>query len=257
MNSFRRVIRKSPFYGFLKKLWAVNHAKQWTTKDQKMLVFYSQLIKPGDICFDVGANVGNRTKIFLKLGAKVVSIEPQEDCVRSLRAIYGRDPRVVIIAEALGAKDGEIDLMIGNASVISSISEKWINAVKASNRFPGYSWEQKQTVHMTTLDRIIQKHGIPSFIKIDVEGFEFEVIRGLLRPVNALSIEFVPEVIDTTFRCIDHLETLGTICLNYSLEETMQFALDQWVTSEDMVRILLGFQKDNKIWGDVYVKFTK
>jgi FkbM family methyltransferase len=257
MNSYRRVIRKSPFYGFLKKLWAVNRAKQWTIEDQRMLVFYSQFIKPGDLCFDVGANDGNRTKIFLKLGAKVVTIEPQEECVKSLRAIYSRNPQVVIIPEALGAKDGDIDLMIGNASVISSISEEWINAVKASNRFPGYSWEQKQTVQMTTLDRVIREHGIPSFIKIDVEGYEFEVLKGLSQPVNALSIEFVPEVIDTTIKCIDHLNSLGILLLNYSLEETMQFALDHWVTSEELFAILSSLQVDNNLWGDVYVKFTQ
>ena len=41
------------------------------------LNFYSELIKKDDLCFDIGANYGNRSEVFIKLGAKVVAFEPQ------------------------------------------------------------------------------------------------------------------------------------------------------------------------------------
>jgi hypothetical protein len=74
---------------------------------------------------------------------------------------------------------------------------------------------------MTTLDKLIEQFGIPSFIKIDVEGFEYEVIKGLSKPVKALSLEFTPEIIESTYKCINYLQQLGKINLNYSVFKTM------------------------------------
>ena len=56
----------------------------WTTHDQKMLEFYSKFISHDALCFDAGANTGKRVKIFLKLRANVIAIEPQNDCVNIL-----------------------------------------------------------------------------------------------------------------------------------------------------------------------------
>ena len=49
------------------------------------------------ILFDVGANIGNRTRIFLKLGGEVLAIEPQENCVDILQALYRKDKDIKII----------------------------------------------------------------------------------------------------------------------------------------------------------------
>ena len=51
--------------------------------------FYSEFIKEGDVVFDVGANKGNRTVIFLELGAKVVAVEPQKECYEHLTKRFG------------------------------------------------------------------------------------------------------------------------------------------------------------------------
>jgi FkbM family methyltransferase len=230
-------------------------AAQWAYQDQRMLDFYSQFISSGYLCFDVGANIGNRTKIFLKLGAKVVAVEPQDDCVRCLKVSYGRNDNFRIIQKVLGESQGWAELMVCNADTISSMSREWIDSVKKSGRFRNYSWDKTQTVSMTTLDQLIEEYGIPDFTKIDVEGFEYEVLKGLSQPLKVLSLEFTPEFSTSTFKCIEHLQSLGRIQLNYSLGETMQLVLDKWINPKEMVETLKNFGYDNKTFGDVYVKF--
>jgi len=235
-------------------------AAQWTPQDQRMLDFYSQFISPGDVCFDVGANIGNRTKVFLKLGAKVVAVEPQGDCVKCLKVTYGRKDNFRIIQKVLGESQGQAELMVCDANTISSMSREWIDSVKKSGRFRNYSWDKTQIVLMTTLDKLVEEYGIPAFTKIDVEGFEYEVLKGLSQPLKALSLEFAPEFIASTFKCIEHLQSLGRIQLNYSLGETMRLVLDKWINPKEMIDTLKNFRYDNKSlgdesFGDVYAKF--
>ena len=256
MALVKKGVRHTFIWGIIKHFRAYKIAKQWTTHDQEMLEFYSQFMSAGDVCFDVGANIGNRTKIFLKLGAKVVAVEPQKECLRVIRAVYGRNKCLTVIQKVLGASEGEAELMISSANTISSLSYDWIEAVKRSGRFDDYSWEKKQIVNMTTLDSLIATYGIPSFIKIDVEGFEYQVIQGLSQPIRTISLEFTPEFIESIFKCIDYLQSIGNIRLNYSIGENSQLALDKWVNSQEMKKILTSYKDDSTLFGDVYAQFV-
>jgi len=221
-----------------------------------MLEFYSQFVSRGALCFDIGANTGNRAKIFLKLQAAVIAVEPQYECIALLRTVFGSNPNLTIVHKALGESEGEAEMMVSNANTVSSLSREWIESVKDSGRFSDeYSWDKKQIVPLTTLDRLIEQYGTPSFVKIDVEGFEYQVIKGLSQPVTTLSLEFTPEFIESTFTCIEHLQRLGDIRLNYVLDESMHLALDKWVAPHEIVRILSHFRGDNTLFGDVYVNF--
>src|SRR5262245_21821949 len=79
---------------------AIRSLRGWTRRDDSAVDFYSQVLKPGELCFDIGANVGNRLKVFRKIGARVVAVEPQPACASVLRAVYGRDPSVDVLAVA-------------------------------------------------------------------------------------------------------------------------------------------------------------
>ena len=225
---------------------------RWTKHDQTMLNFYSQFASPGELVFDVGANIGTRTKIFLKMGTEVIAFEPQKECVNILKSFFGKNKQLTIVQQVLGSTVGSAELMISNANTISSLSPDWIKAVKSSGRFPDQLWEGKMTVPMTTLDQMIERYGTPAFIKIDVEGFEHEVISGLSQPTNNISLEFTPEFIQSTFKCIDHLESLSEFLFNYSIGESMQLVLDNYVTATEIKGILKSYENDNILFGDVY-----
>jgi len=220
---------------------------------REMLRFYSQFINQGDLCFDVGASLGNRTEIFLKLGAIVVAIEPQSVCMRQLKKKYHENSRVILIQKALGEKEGEGELLLSQAHTISSMSKEWISSVKSSGRFRRYTWNKSVMVPMTTLDKLIEEFGKPSFCKIDVEGFEFQVLQGLSQPIRTLSFEFTPEFMDSAINCIGHLSKIGFAKFNYSVGESMRLALPRWVTSDEICKILADLPHKT-IFGDVYAK---
>jgi hypothetical protein len=62
---------------------------------------YGSFVRPGDLVFDVGAHIGDRVASFLRLGARVVAVEPQPSMVRALRLLYGRSKSVAIEALAV------------------------------------------------------------------------------------------------------------------------------------------------------------
>jgi FkbM family methyltransferase len=211
---------------------------------------YGLFVRPGDLCFDVGANLGNRTDVFLALGARVVTVEPQEVCLRYLRRRYRNDTRVTLVPAALGRQVGEAEMMVSQAHPISSLSDRWVQAVSKTGQFAQFEWTGRITVPVTTLDELIAAHGVPAFCKIDVEGYEREVLAGLSRPIPVLSFEFTPDYADGAVGCIDRLAELGTVEFNYSEGESMELALSRWVGPAEIRSNLTTVGS-----GDIYARF--
>src|SRR2546427_8514069 len=125
----KNILRSTPLFGIVRNSRIRKSATQWTEHDEAMANFYSQFLSAGDLSFDVGANIGNRTKIFLHLGARVVAVEPQTECTRVLISTFGKNTHFTLVQKVLGSSDGEAELMIGNPSALSSLSPEWITAV--------------------------------------------------------------------------------------------------------------------------------
>src|SRR5262245_6894968 len=152
---------------------------------------YRRFLRPGDLAFDVGAHVGDRVAAFRRLGARVVAVEPQPALARTLKLLYGRDRAVALEALAVGRAPGAIELKVNVANpTVSTASDAFIKAADGAPGWQGQHWTKSVRVDVTTLDALIERHGPPSFIKLDVEGFEVEALHGLTRPVPALSFEF-------------------------------------------------------------------
>ena len=236
-----------------RKRSAARLARQEALQDALRYGFYSNFMREDDVTFDIGANVGNRTRVFALLSRMVVAVEPQDSCMKILEAEFGSNSRVKLIKKAVGACEGLAEILICNASTMSSLSPEWVHSVQASGRFSSYRWDQKQVVVTTTLDRLIEEFGIPTFIKIDVEGFELQVLRGLSQPVKCISFEFVPEYTTSALRCIEHLCLLGKPQFNFSNGESMQLAAPDWLAREEIETILS--KCDRASFGDVYARF--
>ncbi|RYF78591.1 MAG: FkbM family methyltransferase [Cytophagaceae bacterium] len=222
-------------------------------QSDKMQLFYSSFINDGDLCFDVGANIGNRIKPLLQVGARVVAVEPQAHCRKFLKYKFGDD--IAIVAQGLGERESVKDFYISNASTLSSFSTDWIASVK-SQRFKGYNWDKVVKIKMTTLDKLIEKYGTPTFIKIDVEGYELAVLTGLSKPVNTISIEYtVPEQLDKLIECLKRIRQIdAAVDCNFSVGESMTLSLTTWISIEDMLKHILTKEFIATEFGDVYVR---
>lgn len=216
-------------------------------------VLFGSFIKKGELCFDVGANVGNRVGPLLDIGAKVIAIEPQENCCRRLKQKFGN--RINIVPLGLGESEGVKNFYPSNANTISSFSEEWINSVR-DGRFKEYSWKKPVKVNMSTLDILIEKYGLPVFIKIDVEGYELEVLKGLTTPIQMISFEYtVPEQAEIVLKCLDQIQSNDpNIEINYSVGESMDFALKNWLSVEEMKSYVAKREFKGTGFGDIYVK---
>ena len=229
---------------------------------KKLLMFYSGFIKKDDLCFDIGANFGRRTEIFLKLGARVVAVEPQEACMKELQKKYGNNKKVTLVKKAISDNFGEEELMISDSHTLSSMSKEWIDSIKSSDMFfvstQAFSWQKSAKVQVTTLDRLIKEYGRPSFCKIDVEGYEYKVLKSLSKPIKAVSFEFTPTqaFILSAINTVEHLASLGEIKFNYSFGESISLVLNKWVGPDEISNILSNFSKNTPISGDIYARFV-
>jgi len=228
---------------------------------RRMVRFYREFLGPGDIGFDIGAHVGSRVRAWRRLGARVVAVEPQPDFVRILRLFFGRDQGVTIVAGAAGAQAGRARLGLSTATpTVSSMSPGWIESVAADRGFARVRWDRSVEVEVATLDELIRDHGLPAFCKIDVEGFEVDVLAGLTRPLRALSFEYLPPAHDAALAALGLVERLGAgaggYLYNYSPIETMRFASDRWLDADDLVRLLERFRPLGRS-GDVYARLAR
>ena len=195
-----------------------------------MRKLYSSYIRRGDLVFDVGANAGIYTETFLELGAQVVAVEPNPYCCRFLqRLVHNRN--VKIESCAVGSATGKILLQLSDNTQLSTVNQNWLNSVKRSPLHAGASWLGGIEVELTTLDRLAEKHGTPNFIKIDVEGFDDQVLLGMSFIPEALTFEFNRLLPDVAMKCIG----MPTLSSNYEfncLRESTKYASPEWLSAE-------------------------
>jgi len=228
----------------------------WIEAQIRHQKFYSQFMNPDELVFDIGANIGNKSKVFLNLGCRVIAVEPQSYCIEYLTTRFSHEPgRIAVISKAVANNNDSVIMALGTHRGVSTACPGWLQAVKGTKRFVGVDWVGTQHVQTTTLDQLIEVYGVPVFIKIDVEGFESKVIQGLSQPVKGMSFEFHPEYLADTKKGIEHLTTLGEVEFNYSLEESMTMC-PEWLSAENIISALDEFVGNNTIYGDVYARFV-
>jgi FkbM family methyltransferase len=234
----------------LRRSWRIYHSNP--DHDRVMDALYARFVPRGGLVFDVGAHVGHRTAGFLRLGARVVAVEPQRPVVWLLRAVYGWRAGVRIVEAACGAREGAITLNVNAANpIVSTASADFIAAAKDAAGWEGQEWRAQARVPLTTLDALIERHGAPDFIKIDVEGFEAEALAGLTRPPPALSFEFTTIQRDVALACVERCVSLGLLRFTAAIGETHALAFDEPVDASRIARWLSDLPAEANS-GDVY-----
>lgn len=214
--------------------------------------FYASFVTRGSLVFDVGANVGHYTLIFRSLGARVIAVEPQAELAAGLaRRFPARDKGVHLERCALGAAPGEA--VLHKTADLSEVASLRSDIGQTSRFAVEHPYVATETVPVRTLAQLIAVHGKPDFCKIDVEGFEHQVLAGLDVPIRALSFEFNREYLDVAETCLARLAQLGAYRFNYSLGEDDHFASSHWQHASELVRQLRA-SPEPLLWGDIHAR---
>lgn len=216
--------------------------------------FYADLLPRGALAFDVGAHVGSRARVLRAAGARVVAVEPQAAFAAFLRRTLPRD--ITLIEAALGPREATAEMAVSALHpTVSTLQPDFAETAGAAPGFGHVRWDRRQKVQVTTLDRLIATHGRPDYIKIDVEGFELDVLSGLSQPVPLISVEYLPPLPDNTLRVIDRLAGLGPYRFNPVAGESGRFLWPDWrdgPTTAAWLRALPATARS----GDLYARLS-
>jgi len=229
----------------------------WTLADRRIidnrhleLDFYRDVLagfRKGDLIFDVGANQGYKTDIFLRLGARVVAVEPDGTSQAILRLKYVRHrlkkkPLVIVDKAVSDGNSTEMMWIDSPGSAKNTLSDKWAGTLRGDDtRFgDSFSFEHSKEVQTISMEQLIATHGLPFFTKIDVEGHELNVLRGLQTTVSYLSFEVnLPEFKPEGLECVRLLAGLAPDSeFNYTPDCRYGLVLTQWCRAEQFAPIL-------------------
>lgn len=203
-TSFLKIFHKD----YLIEYWQIKKSETEILKS--ISKFYEGFIYKGMKIIDVGANVGNYSRLFVSMGANVIAVEPQAYCQAILKKRFKQDANFILVESAVGEKNTFSIIRKSNSHTVASMNEQWIRNVTESNRFITEKWNILETISVITLDDLIAKNFVPDYIKIDVEGYELNVLKGLSHSVNIISFEItLPELKQTAIDCIEYIAGLG------------------------------------------------
>ena len=144
---------------------AVNHERSLTE-------LFDRVIRPTDVIFDVGANLGLHTLTFSRLAKEVVAFEPNPSLIPNLRKTIANLQNATLCDVCLTSEDGTVQFHISEWDHMLSSLSNWSGQPTRTIDVPGRS-----------LDSLLSTGSIPKpdVLKVDVEGAELMVFRGAER----------------------------------------------------------------------------
>jgi FkbM family methyltransferase len=228
---------------------AIYHAIPF--RQPRLRHLYRNFVHRGDVVFDVGAHAGNHVRALRALGCRVIAVEPQPDFVGVLRLLFGRSAAVTIVETAVGDRVGRATLSISERTpTVTSLSSDWREARAGDADFAGVRWNRSTEVEVTTLDALIERFGLPSFVKLDVEGSEPAALAGLSQPIPAVAFEYLPQALERVSACVQRLGQLDSYVYNWSPGESHRLATKEWTDGAALLDALHGQRRS----GDVYAR---
>ena len=227
---------KKPFnyiYSLIKEL----------NEEKRLLRLYSKFIKQGDLVFDIGANIGNQSEMLLKLGCKVIAVEPNPDLINGLKKRFN-GKNLVIVNKGISSLGKTLKFKIfkdlGHCTFADDhpTSQKPLRVIE---------------VETITLDNLIKTYGKPKFMKIDVEGFEYEVVKTLRQKIGLICFEFLSEKKEIYLKTIKHLQKLGYSEFNLTLNIDHKLINHEWKSGSEIIKQIQNLPK-NCLFGDVYAR---
>ncbi len=152
----------------------------------------------------------------------------------------------------MGRAAGHATLAVSDRTpTVTTVSPTWRAARRDEADFAGVKWNRSVDVPVTTLDALIERFGMPAFVKIDVEGSEPDVLAGLSQPVAVVSFEYLPRALDLAEGCSVRLGQLGDYRFTWSPGESFRLATEAWLSGPEMMASLRT-RAPRQRSGDIY-----
>lgn len=213
---------------------------------KKELDFYKGLLErrpeKNNLIFDIGANMGRKSFFFSKLSKNVFAFEPGDRLYNYLIRRF-KNSNVEIVNSALGSSISVAQYyQLEDNQAYNSLSEKHLKTTVYKNGISTNAITGKK-VDIITLEKCIEDYGSPKYIKIDVEGYEEEVIKGLKRIIPIISFEAnLPDFKEETTRIINYLDELSSFEYRYNYTKDLSFILPEFISGEEMQKIIANYQ---------------
>jgi len=251
-KSAREMLYGSALFFPLRSAYQYVFNRQMLLARREALRFYAGFVRRGDLVFDIGANVGSYSELFCELGAKVVAVEPNPQCCQSLRRLARARP-VSVENCAAGDLPGKATLHVSDYSGLSTLTNDWREASQQAPLNRDAKWPVNLEVEVITLDQLARRYGLPDFVKIDAEGYDDHVLRGMSFRPAGLQFEFNRWLPEVAMRCFDAPVLANGYDFNYTCGLEMRLACEHWVR-QDELRLRLDALTGDGWNGDVLAR---
>ena len=198
--------------------------------------------------FDIGCCIGRWIEANYSPDIMFVGIEPHKLQFKNCTEKFENKLNVKILNYLVADKFGVYDLYPYDE--ISTASKEWMT----KSRHRNVTWSAPYLVPSITLDYLIEMDGIPDYIKIDAEGFEYEVLKGLTQKVGMIAFEFVEEIPGAVWNCMKYLYDLGYVKFAWTKGDQYDYKPEKWTTYKDQVDEFKHLFRRGRqgYWGMIY-----
>ena len=205
------------------------------------------------LCFDIGANVGDTVQWFLDNNyTNIVAVEPGAGAFSQLFNKFHNDPRVFMHYLALSNQPGPIQFWDCSFSGTSTAHAKWMTESRFAGKFQWYP----NTKNAIILDELIELHGLPHFLKVDVEGYELNIFKGLTYSgIKTIAFEWAEEEYAQLNEIVAYLKGLGYLEFSFTYADNLSDSKNLIYTEWEKLDLHLDIIPSRKEkWGMIYTK---
>jgi len=206
--------------------------------------------------FDIGANSGEYTDMLINTVDyynSIICVEANPYIIEKLKNRFIGNSKVKVLNKAVSSEVGKVDFYVcTNCDVISTCDTDWIS----NSRFSGNTSWVKVEVETISIDDMVLTYGIPEHIKIDVEGYELNVIKGMTKNYGSqIRFEWAEEKLDDIIEIVGYLSSLGYTKFGYMLQDKYDGYPSEFFTIDDFIKMMnsMCIPSRKNLWGMIFV----
>lgn len=199
--------------------------------------------------FDIGANRGDAVFVGLQKGFdKIIAVEAGPKVFKELVKNFIYEKKVIPINFAVSDMDNDqIEFYECIEDGLSTIEKSWLT----DPSMPYYGKQFRTIgVNTITIDRLSKLYGPPNLIKIDVEGAEWKVFKGMTRRHGPLCFEWTIQTIDQHVKQLEYLASIGYTSFAPQFIVPHLKQPESWIDIEYLYRLNDWINKNSKKWED-------